>query len=685
MKSGNVLFLVIFFLIVPGISRSQTSANNIKVGSAGTYSTIQNGYNNAGNGNTIQVQAGTYVENDDFNRNETVALIGGYDSSFSTDSSNSVITGSLTISNGTVTVENIIIKPPPLSPTLVSIAVTPVNPGIPLGTTQQFGATGTFSDNSTQNLTTSVTWSSSNVAVATISNAAGTNGRAVSVSAGTAMITAASGSISGSTSLTVNPPTVVSITVTPANSSIPLGTTEQFTATGTFSDNSTQIITSSVTWSSSATSIATISNAAGSNGQAVSVSAGATTITATSGSTSGSAVMSVTGVGSGTANNVLTLTVNGSTCDSSLTAPAGYTNDPCVSVKVCSTSGASTCVTINSILLDTGSYGLRIFKQLLNNVSLTQVASGSGSLAECIEFADGSSEWGPVQTASIIMGNEPAVQVPIQVIDSTFGTVPRSCGTPDQQPLDEGFNGILGVGPLIYDCGTACANSSHNGIYYSCSGSRCRDTAVPLSDQVPNPVAFLLTDNTGLIVQLPDVATGGAASVSGSVVFGISTQSNNSPSGMTTYTLDQNVDPTTGTTGDFTTTFNGSSYSSFIDTGSNALFFPSPSMAQLPNCSGDNSPWFCPPETTSNPDGITNFSATITGYSGSPSNVVSFSLGNFVSLASSTTNMVFGDIGGDIGSVGGFDWGLPFFFGRNVYIGFEGKTSSLGAGPYFAY
>src|SRR5208282_2242969 len=225
-------------------------AVNRDVGSAGTYPTIQNGYNAAGNGDTIQVQAGTYTENDNFNNPISVAFIGGFNSSFSTDNGSSIIEGSLTISAGIVTAENIIIKP---LPTLASITVTPANPTITTGNTQQFTATGIFSDNSTQNLTTSVTWSSSNQVVATISNAAGFNGQAIAVAAGTAMITAMSGSITGSTTLTVNPVpvTLQSIAVTPANPSITLGNTEQFTATGTYSDGTTPNITSSVTWSSS--------------------------------------------------------------------------------------------------------------------------------------------------------------------------------------------------------------------------------------------------------------------------------------------------------------------------------------------------------------------------------------------------------------------------------------------------
>ncbi len=379
--------------------------------------------------------------------------------------------------------------------------------------------------------------------------------------------------------------------------------------------------------------------------------------------------------------NVLSLTVNGSTCDPSLTVPVGYINDPCVSITVC-TPGTTTCVTIKSILLDTGSFGLRIFKQALGSVFLTPVASGSGSLAECVQYADGTSDWGPVDMASVSLGNEPAVQVPMQVIDSTFSTIPVSCSpsggfTPDQSPSIDGFNGILGVGPFIYDCGTACVTSADIGLYYTCSGSTCSLTTVPLANQVQNPVASFPIDNNGLIVQLPSVAAGGAPSVSGSVVFGIGTQSNNSLSRVTMYTLDQ--------FGNFITTFNGvtfndaSNFGSFIDTGSNGLFFQSSGL--LPDCSDGNSGFFCPTTTNSNPDGITPLSATIAGASGSPTGTVSFSIGNFSNLIGSS-NMVFGDIGGDV--TGEFDWGLPFYFGRNVYMGFENK-SNLGAGQYFAF
>ncbi|HYA88445.1 MAG TPA: Ig-like domain-containing protein [Nitrospirota bacterium] len=178
--------------------------------------------------------------------------------------------------------------------TLVAISVTPTNPSTALGTSQQFIATGIYSDNSTQNITASVTWNSSSLSAATISNVAGSNGLATLVSPGATTITATVGSMSGSTMLSVTPATLVSVAIASSSPSIALGIAQQFTATGTYSDGSTQNLTTAVTWGSSAASVAAISNAAGSNGLATPVAVGSTTITATVGSISGSTMLSVT-------------------------------------------------------------------------------------------------------------------------------------------------------------------------------------------------------------------------------------------------------------------------------------------------------------------------------------------------------------------------------------------------------
>jgi uncharacterized protein YjdB len=165
---------------------------------------------------------------------------------------------------------------------LISITVTPANPSLALGTSQQFSATGTYSDTTTQDLTDAVTWSSSNESMATISNASGSKGLAGSVAVGSTTISAtdpASG-ISGSTTLTVTDAVLVSIDVTPTNASLPAGFTQQFTATGAYTDGSTQDITVNVTWESADTAVATISNAGDSKGLATGVAAGTVSITA---------------------------------------------------------------------------------------------------------------------------------------------------------------------------------------------------------------------------------------------------------------------------------------------------------------------------------------------------------------------------------------------------------------------
>jgi hypothetical protein len=171
------------------------------------------------------------------------------------------------------------------SATLVSIAVTPANQTIADGSTQQFTATGKFSDNSTQNITGSVTWSSLNTGFATIT----AGGLATGAGAGTATIQAKQGTVTGSTGLTVSAATLVSIAVTPPNPTIAKGLTEQFTATGTFSDNSTQNITGSVTWSSLTTSVATITT----GGLATAVNNGSSTIQAQLGTIKGSTTLTV--------------------------------------------------------------------------------------------------------------------------------------------------------------------------------------------------------------------------------------------------------------------------------------------------------------------------------------------------------------------------------------------------------
>ena len=164
---------------------------------------------------------------------------------------------------------------------LVSIAVTPANTSVAKGLTQQFSATGTYTDATTQNLTGTVVWSST--AEASIAS----GGMATAVAVGTPTITATSGAISGAAMMTVQPAALVSIAVSPSAASIAKGSTQAFTATGTYSDATSQDITNTVAWT--ATAGATMA----SNGLATATATGNTTVTAALNSISSSASLSI--------------------------------------------------------------------------------------------------------------------------------------------------------------------------------------------------------------------------------------------------------------------------------------------------------------------------------------------------------------------------------------------------------
>jgi hypothetical protein len=189
-----------------------------------------------------------------------------------------------------------------------------------------------------------------------------------------------------------------------------------------------------------------------------------------------------------------------------------------------------------------------------------------------------------------------------------------------------------------------------------------------LSQQVQNPVALFATDNNGVIIELPAV-TAPEASVSGSLVFGIGTHSNNGLNGATVYTVDAS--------GNFTTRYSNQPYSqSFLDSGSNGLFFLTATVAGIPVCP-DATFFYCP-------SAVENLSASNQGLNGA-SGQVNFSVANADSLLSNNpTSFVFADLAGQ-NSIAGFDWGLPFFFGRTVFTAIEGRSTPGGNGPYWAY
>lgn len=354
--------------------------------------------------------------------------------------------------------------------------------------------------------------------------------------------------------------------------------------------------------------------------------------------------------------------------------PGDYANLLFVSVTVCAPGASTNCQSIDHVLVDTGSVGLRIFASVLSPaISLPQQRDANGNaIVQCTQFADGFS-WGPVKIADVRIAGEQASSVPIQVIaDPAFPTIPSSCsntGPPENDVETFGANGLLGVGFFLQDCGDACAQLTIPGNYYSCPASGCVPTRVAVGLQVQHPVAFFAADNNGVIIRLPSIPAAGAATVSGSLLFGIGTQSNNSVSGVTVLSADTN-------TGNLTTVFNNKSYTtSYIDSGSNGTFF---GTGIFTNCSASFIGFYCPATTQ-------NVSATIRGTNGAAS-VVNFSVANAEQLVTANpTFYAFNNLAGSNSDTATFGWGLPFFYGRSVFTAIEGQSTPAGVGPYVAF
>jgi hypothetical protein len=375
----------------------------------------------------------------------------------------------------------------------------------------------------------------------------------------------------------------------------------------------------------------------------------------------------------GSGSNVTPLIVN-------VGPAANAVNTAYTSITLCSPGSITNCQTIDGIEVDTGSSGLRILASVLT-ISLPIQTDGSGnSLAECTQFVNAYS-WGPIALADLTVSGESAHSLPMQVIgDPNFATVPAACsgtsGIQEDTVAAFGANGVLGVGPFAQDCGAGCAGSSTPGFYYACSSAtQCVETKLALASQIQNPVARFPTDNNGVIIELPAVASGGAGSVTGSLVFGVDTQSNNTSGNATVLQLD----PASGM---LTVQLNGViNGSSFLDTGSNGLYFTDSSLTQCTDT--PNLGFYCPSSTQS-------FTATLVAYtaSGTGGNQKSatFNVANTDTLlANFPTEVAFSNLGGTFPTPNSVDLGLPFYYGHNIYEVLENASSSVAAGPYVAF
>jgi hypothetical protein len=165
-----------------------------------------------------------------------------------------------------------------------------------------------------------------------------------------------------------------------------------------------------------------------------------------------------------------------------------------------------------------------------------------------------------------------------------------------------------------------------------------------------------------------------APSVPGVVVFGIGTQGNNGLGAATVLALDNY--------GYVETAFpaGGTHYASYLDSGSNALYFLNSATTKIPLCAAGQNVFYCPTSSVT-------LSATILQGSATSANFT-FGVANADHLAA--RNSAFNNLAGPMAgypdpTLPSFDWGLPFFLGRTVYCAIETRNTPSGAGPYFAF
>lgn len=355
------------------------------------------------------------------------------------------------------------------------------------------------------------------------------------------------------------------------------------------------------------------------------------------------------------------------------------------SVTVCSPGSSTNCQTIDHIQVDTGSSGLRVAAAALSIQLPLQIDANGNTIAECFPSTN-ESRWGPFRQADIKIGGETANKQAVQVIGESAFAVPATCPavnvSGDAAIIALAANGILGIGPYLQDCGAACLQQGL-GIYYTCNSKNiCADSAMPLALQIANPVASFATDNNGTIVELPAVSGPGRAG-NGTLIFGIGTQSNNGLGHATVF------EP--GTSRTFSLTYKNSILDQgVVSSGLNAYYFPDDTLSACA-ASGPTAKapgFFCPPATL-------NLHASLNGANGTVGNV-DFEVDNAESLFKSAVPAVAPNLagpsqGGELGNGLIFDrnrtfeLGLPFYFGRTVYTGIEGRNSSAGMGPYVAF
>ena len=394
-------------------------------------------------------------------------------------------------------------------------------------------------------------------------------------------------------------------------------------------------------------------------------------------------------------------------------------------VTVCTPGGDISdprqCQTIDHVQVDTGSVGLRVLASKVRALNLRRVPlAGTDTAWECYPFVIGGL-WGANALADVHLGQQTASALSVQLIEDDANAAiqaPPDCLSASNGPLLDsasslGANGILGIGSTTLDCGKTCLDGNYAGttvLYYSCPAGAANVAAcgpaptVPLAMQVYNPVAaFAPSYNNGVVLKMPAVAFPGAASASGELIFGLDSVSdtasesgNRVPANARRIYLGVDGYAKPDSYLNVTTVFNGRTYlSSYLDTGTNGLFFDD---TVLRNALCVGAVWYCPtaPQSTLALNAVISDAETVDAIYNpnldpllwphpAPQSVdVNFQLSN-AEVLFSTSNTAFSDVAGTApqGSIA-FAWGMPFFYGKQVYLSIWKQAGSLVA-PWYAW
>ena len=347
------------------------------------------------------------------------------------------------------------------------------------------------------------------------------------------------------------------------------------------------------------------------------------------------------------------------------TPHAGF-NRMVVSVTVCE-PGSERCATIDDVMVDTGSTGLRLEASAVPPwLRLPPLPGPDGKpLAECLRFVHDTA-WGTLNRADVRLGGLTATELPLQVIDDQGGVQPPACPRSDVRPTS---NGTLGVGQNLFDCQGACEQRADAPGVFVRDGAGWSPVkgAVEPAYRLPNPVSYLPGYDNGIVIELPSPRNGGAHEVVGTLTFGVGFATGDRIGTAGILHLDG--------AGRFTTVLGGSSYpASYIDSGTETYVLHDDSLPPCPDLA-----WaYC--VQPRHP-----LDAELVGLDGARTSV-NFAVGDYRARREQAAGA-----SDDLAEAAepkstAFVWGAPFFLGRRVSLVMENKTvpGSPGlVGPFY--